>query len=175
LDTLHEITDRQTVEFGHQRALELFTTDVQSATWFYNGETHSPSGDLILRDTPNPYVLILGYDGPDGEEVWVKYGTRVGVLSGETYLTRTAVIGSVDQGMSLLSTGVANLEFTYFDQDGNITSKLTEVRKIQMTLSVNVGGATVQRIYEASMRNPNLGLRTPTVDFEEIETTELRK
>jgi len=175
MDALHEMTDRQTVEYGHQRAMQLFIGDVQSAQWFYNGTVHDESGATVPRDEGNLNELLMGYTGPDGEDIWIRYRVRFGAFSGETYLVRTLWSSAGEEGLTLLSTGVANLEFNYFDIDDNITDKLSTVRRIQMTLSVNVGGATVRRIYEAVMRNKNEGVKVVPVDFNEIESKYFNK
>ncbi|MFH1677112.1 MAG: hypothetical protein ABIC40_08815 [bacterium] len=176
LDTLSGITDAQNVEFGHQRAMELYVGDVQAAQWFYSGTVHSESGSVILRDTLNPYFLAIGYPGPDGDEIWVRYRTRPGVLSGETYLIRTVVSDNPAlNGSSVITTGVANLEFIFYDQDGLWTDQANVVRRIDMVLSINAGGATIQRDYDVTMRSPNRGVKDPVGDFDEIENEALEK
>ena len=176
LDTLGSITDAQNVEFGHQRAMELFVGDVQAAQWFYSGTVHSESGSVILRDTMNSYYLALGYPGPDGYEVWVRYRTRPSGLSGETYLIRTVVSDNpVLNGSSIITSGVANLEFVYYDGDGDTTDQAPDVRSIDMILSINIGGATIQRDYDVTMRSPNRGVKDPIGDFDEIENEALEK
>lgn len=175
MDTIHQLTDSQTVAFGHQRVMQEFTKDVQAATWFYNGTTHDTSGTVILYEIANPYEIILGYPGPDGEEVWVRYRVRYGSFTGESYLVRTMATSSGQTGMTILTTGVANLGFTYFNKEGVITDKLSDVKKIQMTLSLNVGGATEQRLYDVTMRNVNEGVKVAPYDFDEIENEEIEK
>lgn len=176
IDTLHIITDNQSVEFGHQRALTLFLNDVHSATWFYNGTQKLSDGTDVPRETATTFSLIFGYPGSDSDEIWVRYHIRHGTFTGESYLTRTVLTASGhDQGTSIVSTGVANLEFNFFKDDGSFTDRLDQIQKIQMILSLNTGGTTVQREYEASLRNQNQGVRTPPGDFDELETLLFKK
>jgi len=171
LDTLHEVTDTQSVEFGHQRTMNLYMDDVHSAVWLYNGFITDEGGAEVLRTNTNPFFLVVGYPGPDGDNVWVRYKVRTGSFSFETYLVRTVLTSSgVDEGTSMLTTGVSNLQFRYYDSDGMFTDVIEEVSHVVMVLSVNVGGVTVTREYEAAMRNPNLGAREPSGDFDEVET-----
>lgn len=176
IDTLHIITDTQSVEFGHQRALTLFLNDVHSATWFYNGTQKLSDGTDVPRETATTFSLIIGYPGPDNDEIWIRYHIRYGTFTGESYLTRTVLTASgYKQGTSIVSTGVANLEFNFFKDDGTFTDRLDQIKKIQMVLSLNTGGTTVQREYEASLRNQNQGVRTPPGDFDELETLLFKK
>jgi prepilin-type N-terminal cleavage/methylation domain-containing protein len=171
LDTLHTVTDTQGVEFQHQRTMTQFIEDVQSATWFYNGTSVEEEGEAETnRETVGARTLIMGWPGPAGEEIWVRYSTSTDVQTEETYLIRTVVTLSGDgQGSTILSTGVANLLFDYLDANGETTDMIIDVRRVIMTLAVNVGGATVERDYEVTMRNPNYGVREPPGDFDEVQ------
>jgi type II secretory pathway pseudopilin PulG len=175
LDALHEITDMQGVDFGHQKAMRQFTRDVQAATWFYGGTVHSesdPSGPEVPSEATRPHDLVMGYAGPDGNEVWVRYRTRGGSFSsiGETYLVRTVLCDNpAYEGSSVIGRGVANLFFTYYDADGKEVFRLPEIRRIRMTLSLATGGAALQREYDVTMRNPNLGVKSPRGDFDAVE------
>lgn len=177
LDTLHEITDAQSTEFGHQRAMTVFLSDVQSARWFYNGEVHDEGGGTILRQTANMNYLIMGWEGPDGDEIWVRYKIRSAsfvYISGtrilEQYLMRTVVSASGDEeGSTIVATGIENLMFNYEQQDGTFTDQIPEIHRIGMSLGINVGGATVLREYVATMRSTNGGVREPPGDFDEVE------
>lgn len=170
LDTLHEITDTQNTEFGHQRAMNVFLSDVQSARWFYNGEVHEEGGGTVLNKTAPANLLIMGWEGPDGDEIWVRYKTRPGALTGELYLVRTVVSASGDEeGSTIVATGIANLLFNYEREDGTFTDQLPEIHRIGMGLGINVGGATVHRGYVGTMRNINRGVREPPADFDEVE------
>ncbi len=176
LDTLETLTNTQSVEFGHQRAMSSFMKDVQAATWFYNGTVNAEGGGLALRDTVSPFELTLGYSGPDGVETWVRYRTRPGVFSGETYLMRTVVTSDgLNQGTSIMSTGVAGIEFSLLDENGEFTDRFPKARQIIMTLSVNIGGSTVRREYDVFMRNPSLGMKEPPGDFDDIENAFFKK
>ena len=176
LDTLHTVTDTQSVEFGHQKAMNMFIQDIHAATWFYNGTVHDEGGAEVLRETPSPFYLVMGYPGPENDEIWVRYKVRPGIFTGENYLMRTVLTKSgVDEGTNLVTTGVANLEFEYLDSDGRITENLPDVHSITMILSINIGGSTTQREYQVVMRNPNMGVREPTGDFDDIETKHINK
>lgn len=177
LDTLHTVTDTQGVEFQHQRAMNQFVEDAQAATWFFNGTAVEEEGEgETNRTTVSAYVLIMGYSGPNGDETWIRYHTRPGPFTGETYLIRTIVTSSGDnQGSTILATGVSNLMFDYLDAAGEVTDQIPEVRRIIMLLAVNIGGTSVQREYDVTMRNPNYGVREPVGDFDEIETDYFRK
>jgi len=177
LETLHSIADAQSIDYGHQRAMRVFLQDVQAATWFYNGTVHDEESEAeVPRLTASPYVLILGYPGPDGGEVWVRYKVRFGPFSEESYLMRTVLTTDGEgDGTTHLTTGVANLGFSYATKAGESTDQIPEIGRVAMALSINIGGATVQRIYEATMRNPNLGVKEPPGDFDGIETGELTK
>ncbi len=172
LDTLHTVADTHSVEFGHQRAMNQFMTDVHAATWFFNDLVEDPdSGADIPRETTNPFYLILGFPGPNDEEVWVRYSTAVWGSSDETYLVRTVITESgADNGTSILSSGIANLEFGYLDENREFTDRIAEIQYITMTLSITVGGSTIQRIYEAGLRNPNLGVKEPPGDFDDVQS-----
>jgi hypothetical protein len=175
LDTLHTITDTQSVEFGHQRAMTMFTDDVQSAKWFYNGTTTS-GGSEVLRDTVAPFELTLGYPGSDGDEIWIRYSIQYGAFTRETYLLRTVLTNSgSNQGSTIVTSGVANLLFNYFDESGAFTNTIADVARIQMVLSINFGGTTEQREYEIALRNTNEGVKTPPGDFDELETVFFKK
>jgi len=177
LDTLHTVTDTQGVEFQHQRAMNQFVEDAQSATWFYNGAAMVEEGEgETNRTTVSAYILIMGYPGPGGDEVWIRYHTRPGPFTSETYLVRTVITTSSDNtGSTILATGVSNLMFDYLDADGEITDQIPDVRRIIMQLSVNIGGSSIQREYDVTMRNPNYGVREPIGDFDEVETDYFRK
>lgn len=177
LDTLHEITDTQSTEFGHQRAMNVFLSDVQSARWFYNGEVHDEGGGTVLNETAPANLLIMGWEGPDGDEIWVRYkirSARILYISGtrilEQYLVRTVVSASGDEeGSTIVATGLENLLFSYEMEDGTFTDRLPEIHRIGMALRINVGGASVNREYVATMRNTNGGVREPPADFGEVE------
>jgi type II secretory pathway pseudopilin PulG len=176
LDTLQNVTDTQSVEFGQQRAMLAFMDDVHAATWFYNGTVPNEGGGEVLRPNTNPFYLIVGYPGPDGDEVWVRYKIRYGSFSFENYLMRTVLTSSgADEGSTILTTGVSNLEFYYYTAEGKFTDQIEEVAKVVMVLSINVGGTTVQREYEAALRNPNMGAKDPPGDFDEVETANFVK
>lgn len=176
IDTLHIITDNQSVEFGHQRALTLFLDDIHSATWFYNGTQKLSDGTDVPRETSTSFSLTFGYPGSDDDEIWIRYHIMFGTFTAETYLIRTVLTASgYDQGTSIVATGVSNIEFNYFGDDGGFTERLDQIRKVQMVLSINIGGTTVLREYEASLRNQNQGIRTPPGDFDELETLLFRK
>lgn len=174
LDALHEVTDMQSVDFGHQKAMRLLTSDVQAATWFYAGTVHSeedPEGPEIPSENTRPYDLILGYPGPDGNEVWVRYRTKAGAFTLDTYLVRTVLCDNPEyEGTSVVARGIANAFFTYFDAEGKEVFKLPEIHRVRLTLSVETGGAALQREYDVTMRNPNLGVKTPPGDFDDVET-----
>jgi type II secretory pathway pseudopilin PulG len=176
LDTLHTITDTQSVEFGHQRAMTMFIDDVQAAKWFYNGTQTHGDGSTVLRDTMAPFELTLGYPGSGGDEIWVRYSIQYGAFTRETYLLRTVMTKSgLNQGTTIVTSGVANLFFNYFDEGGTFTDKISEVWRIQMVLSVNFGGTTQQREYDVSMRNTNEGVGVPPGDFDDFETLFFKK
>jgi len=171
LDTLHTLTDSQNVEFGHQKVMDYFISDVHSATWFYNGSTHDEDGTDILNETANTYYLIMGYRGPNGVDYWIRYKVKPGVFTGETYLMRTVVTSTgEDEGTTFVATGISNLEFTYYDENGEWTDQLPDVRKVQMTLALTSGGATLNRDYSVSMMNPNMGVMEPPGDFNDVES-----
>lgn len=176
LDTLHTVTDTQSVEFGHQRAMNLFVDDVQQATWFYNGTLRLGDGTDILRDTTAPFEVTMGYPGPDGDEIWVRYSVQYGAFTRESYLLRSVMTNSgVDQGVSIVTSGVSNLFFNYFDEDGTFSDKIDEVNRVQMVLAINFGGATIQREYDVSLRNTNQGVNVPPGDFDDFETLYFKK
>jgi type II secretory pathway pseudopilin PulG len=170
LNALNDITDQQSVEFGHQRAMQLFTSDVQAATWFCNTEstTHDESGTVILRDATEPYTLTMGHPGEDNVEEWVQYTVRPGIMTGQDYLLRVKATDVGTDGMSIMSTGIAKCTFEYYDSDGNITDTLSKVDRITMILSVSIGGTTEEKQYFAKMRTPNLGVKSPPVDFNDV-------
>jgi type II secretory pathway pseudopilin PulG len=176
LDTLNNIVDTQSIEFSHQRAMNAFMEDIQSAKWFYNGTVHDESGGEVLQPTTNPFILILGYPGPNSEEIWVRYSVRYGSFTRESYLMRTVLTSTgAGDGSSILASGVANLGFNFYGEDGNFTDQLPDVRRVAMTLSINIGGPTVQRIYDYALRNPNDGLRVPPGDFDSFEEVHFKK
>ncbi len=187
LGALNRMTNDQNVQFGHQCVMNQFISDVQSAVWFYNEETHDETGAMVLRETTNPLYLILGYPGPDGEEIWVRYKVRYGVFIlkygtfiRESYLMRTVVVvrenGTIkEQGTTSLTSGIANLMFDYADSEGNFTDQLPEVKRISMTLSIERGGTIVQREYIATLRNPNGGVKFPPGDFADVEAESFGK
>jgi type II secretory pathway pseudopilin PulG len=175
MDALRQMTDRQTAEYGHQRAMQMFVNDVQSAQWFYNGTVHDESEATVPRDQANQNDLLMGYTGPDGEDVWIRYRVKFGAFSGESYLCRTLWSSAGEEGLTLLSSGVANLEFNYLDSDGGFTDVLSSVKRIRMTLSVDIAGSSVLRVYEAVMRNGNEGVKVVPVDFNEIESKYFNK
>jgi len=72
---------------------------------------------------------------------------------------------------------VANLEFGYLDSDGGFTEMLSSVKRVRMTLSLDIAGSAVLRVYEAVMRNRNEGVKTVPVgvDFDEIESKYFNK
>lgn len=176
MNVLTDINDTWTVENGHQRVQSAFLGDVQSAVWFNNGEVHDNGGNIVLRDTPSATFIALGYPTDDGDEVWIRYQARPGTFSEETYLMRTIITASgVEEGSTILSTGIAKLDFLYFDENGAITDKISRIKRIRMTLSINVRGATVQREYEATLRNPNGGPHEIPGDFNNIETASFTK
>ncbi len=171
VDTLGEITDAQNVEFGHQRAMNMFLPDVHSATMFFNDYVAQESGGEIPRDTTNPFFLIMGWEGPDGRQIWVRYRAKTGNWAqGETYLMRTVMTSDgVDEGTEILATGVSNLEFLYYDEEGNFTDLIAEIDMIVMVLSLTSRGATVQREYGVALRKTNIGAVEPPGDFSELE------
>lgn len=182
LDTLHIVTDTQSVEFGHQRAMTMFIDDVQSATWFYNGTMMQADDTEVLRDTTAPFELTMGYPGPRGDEIWIRYSVQYGVFTRESYLLRTVMtLSDTNEGSTIVTTGVANLMFNYFDDEGAFTDQLDEIGLVQMVLSLNVGGSSVQREYDVSLRNANQthlvleGTVIPPRDFDEFETTYFKK
>jgi len=177
VDTLGEITDAQNVEFGHQRAMNMYLSDVHSANMFFNSYVTQESGESIPRDTTNPFVLIMGWEGADGRDIWVRYKVRPGSFSyTESYLMRTVITSDgVCEGTEIIATGVSNLEFFYYDRDGLFTDQLAEIHRIVMILSLTSRGATVQREYEATLRNTNSGVVEPPGDFDEIEAPEFTK
>jgi type II secretory pathway pseudopilin PulG len=177
LDALHQITDQQGVEFGHQQAMQTFMSDVQAAEWFANtaSTVHDESGLLIPRDATEPFAIILGYTGPNGDPTWVKYVARPGVFSGETYLLRVMYTDSGSEGVTILSPGVNKLQFSYFDADGNTTTLLSNLASISMILDLQVGDAIQQREYLVSLRNKNLGVQAPARDFNDIISKYFRK
>jgi hypothetical protein len=176
LDALRQITSEQSSGFAQQRAMNAFMSDVQAATWFYNGETHDETGAMVLNETASPYVLTLGYPGPDGDEIWVRYRARSGVFyswTGETqtYLVRTVISASgLEEGSTIIATGVANLLFDYEDQSGGLADFIPDTQTIGMTLSIDINGSAVRREYIATMRNPNQGVKYPPGDFDEVES-----
>jgi hypothetical protein len=171
VDTLGEITDAQNVEFGHQRTMNMFLSDVHSATMFFNDYVMQESGVEIPRDTTNPFFLIMGWEGPDGRQIWVRYKVRPGRFAlDETYLMRTVLTSDgVDEGTEILATGVSNLGFMYYDDEGKFTDLIAEIDKIVMVLSLTSHGATVQREYDVALRNTNRGTVEPPGDFEDLE------
>jgi len=177
LDALHEMTDQQSVEFGHQRTMQSFMADAQAATWFSNtlSTVHDESGALVSRDATEPFSLVLGYPGPDDEEIWVRYGVTSGTASTDSYLVRAMCTSTGRDGITILTPGVARLEFNYYDSDGNITDTLSKVSRISMVLSLTVGGATEQREYFVAMRNPNMGVQIPPADFNDVVSRHFRK
>jgi type II secretory pathway pseudopilin PulG len=175
LDALGQITDTQSAEFGHQKVMEQFTKDIQSATWFSNGTVTAEGGTQDVNGTTSPFAIVLGYPGQYGEEVWVRYHIRYGTFSGGTYLVRTYATTDGLEGMSILTPGVSNLMFNYFDEAGDFTDVIAEVKKVEMTLSVNMGGTTVQRMYGVVLRNANGGPKVAPMDFDAIETKYFKK
>ena len=179
LDTLHTVTDTQNVEFAHQRAMNAFTEDAQSATWFWGGTVHEDEeGGSVPSATASTFYITFGWPGPGGEEVWVRYHTRTGSLAvePETYLVRTLLTSSgTEDGSTILATGVSNLEFSYLDADDLDTVLIAEIRRIVMSLTVNAGGTTLRREYEVTMRNPNHGVKEPVGSFDELEDTLFNK
>lgn len=177
LDTLHTVTDTQGVEFQHQRAMTRFVEDVQAATWFYSGTYAEEEGEgEISRPTVSPSELIIGYPGPNDDEVWIRYSTKAGPRTEELYLLRTVVTESnLNQGSTILSTGVSNLEFDYRDAENEFTDQIAEVRRVIMALTVNIGGTTIRREYDVTVRGINHGVREPPGDFEEVEDEYFRK
>jgi len=178
MDTLQTVTDTQNVEFAQQRIMTAYMDDIKNATWFYNGTTHDEAGNVIPGTYPNASELILGYEGPEGNEVWIRYKSKPGIfedtrpeIETETYLRRTVINeGPPGDGSSYLAVGIANLAFEYYDADGLFASDLTEVKRIVMTVSITSGGSVLERSYEGVLRNENLGVRTPPGDFNEIES-----
>jgi len=180
LDTLQTVADTQAVEFRHQRIMNTFMTDVKNATWFYNGTTHDGGGTEVPRTNTSSRELMLGYEGPEGSEIWVRYRTRPGYFRledhVETYLMRTVLADTFPgDGSSYMASGIANLEFEYFDADGNFEYDLSQVKRIIMTISLVSGGTTIERSYEAVLRNRNMGVRTPPRDFNDVENEFLNK
>jgi len=177
MDTLQTVTDSQNVEFAQQRIMTAYMDDIKNASWFYNGTTHDENGNVIPSTYPDASELILGYEGPEGNEVWIRYMSKPGVFLNslgeidDTYLRRTVINdGPPGYGSSYLAVGVANLAFEYYDADGLFTSDLTKVKRIVMTVSITSGGSVLERSYEGVLRNENLGVRTPPRDFTEIES-----
>jgi type II secretory pathway pseudopilin PulG len=170
LDALNDITDQQSVEYGHQRTMQLFDSDVQAATWFCNTEStvHDEGGNVILRDATEPFTLTMGHPGEDGVEEWVQYTVRPGIMTGQDYLLRVKANNAGSDGLSILTSGVARLSFNYYDSDGNITDTLSKVDRIAMLLSLSIGGTTIERQFFATMRSPNLGVTSPPVDFNDV-------
>ncbi len=176
LETLSTVTDTQSVEFGHQKVMDTFIEDVQAATWFYNDYIHEDSGSLILRQTPHTTELTMGWLGPDDEQVWVRYSARPGIFDDEYYLMRTVYSTTpAGSGTSVMTTGVANLEFTYYTDTGMIATEFSTISRIMMTLSINIGGSTVERDYEVTMRNVNKGAKAPPEDLDDIENATFTK
>ena len=172
MEVLTQVTDNMSVDHGHQRIMSRFMDDIHQAVWFNNGEVHNDSGALVLNETASIDHLDFGYPTSDGEEVWVRYGLHRSPFSGEIYLMRTVLSTSgLDQGATYLATGVSNLVFDYFNESGISTSNIPEIRSVQMTISLNAGGATIRRLYEASLRNENKGVKIVPGDFQDILDT----
>jgi len=171
MDVLNEITDQWSVDHGHQRVSMEFMDDIHNAVWMYNGTVHDDGGGLVFRQTASPNVLILGYPTNDGDEIWIRWSVRPGAFSREDYLVRTVMTSSSsNQGTSILSSGMANFQLSYFDVDGTATDQIPEISLVEMTASININGATVQRAYTAALRNGELGIKEPPGDFDDIET-----
>ena len=169
LDSLHQMTDRQTIESGQQQAMQAFMSDVQAAEWFNNSTVQDETGSNVLNGVADPYGLVLGYTGPDGEDVWVRYHVRPAPTSNNSYLVRTMMSSGADQGVTSLASDVVNCQFTMTDQDGNFTDQLNSARQVAMLLTLQIGAQTVQRTYGAVMRNANVGVKGNPPDFNSIE------
>jgi len=181
MGALSKITTDYDIEYGHQRAMSSFMRDVQAAQWFYNGEVHNEMGSLVLNETASPYDLVLGYPGPDGDEIWIRYRSRAGALPTRlgfvrNYLIRTVISTSgLEEGATLLAVGVTDLQFNYENVNRTFTDRIPDIYSVGMTLSLDINGTLVRREYVAVMRNPNLGPKLPPGDFNEIESENLFK
>ena len=66
-----------------------------------------------------------------------------------------------DQGTEALSRYVTDFSFTYFDQDGVVTINISDIRSVEIIMSVREpsgGGKWVSRTFTTRVRVRNLGL-----------------
>ncbi len=66
-----------------------------------------------------------------------------------------------DQGTEALSRYVTDFSFTYFDQDGVVTINISDIRSVEIIMSVREpsgGGKWVSRTFATRVRVRNLGL-----------------
>lgn len=66
-----------------------------------------------------------------------------------------------DQGTETLSRYVTDFSFTYFDQDGVVTNNISDIRSVEIIMSVREpsgGGKWVSRTFTTRVRVRNLGL-----------------
>lgn len=66
-----------------------------------------------------------------------------------------------DQGTETLSRYVTDFSFTYFDQDGVVTTNISDIRSVEIIMSVREpsgGGKWVSRTFTTRVRVRNLGL-----------------
>jgi len=66
-----------------------------------------------------------------------------------------------DQGTDILSQYVTNSSFTYFDEDGVVTTNIPDIRSVEIIMTIREpsgGGKWVSRTFTTQVRCRNLGL-----------------
>jgi len=66
-----------------------------------------------------------------------------------------------DQGTEIMSQNVANSSFIYFDEDGVVTTNISDIRSVEINMTVREssgGGKWVSRTFTTRVRCRNIGL-----------------
>lgn len=173
LSTTNELHSQQDFNTAFRRIQGSFLRDVSQTTRFHFGYTDNTKvSTRSITPLEDPQDLILGYTNERGQDIWVHYTAKASASTGSFYLLKTS---NEQDGETYLTTILApeveGVTFRFYDARGNRAGLASEIRRIEMDLSLASANVKRQNLFTGVLRAGNEGTvrLPPGLEFDAIE------
>lgn len=169
----NDITAQQDFNAGFRRVQREFVGDVQQATRFHFGYTDDDKVNVrIATPLAEQQELIFGYTNAAGQDVWIHYTAKASASTGSFYLLKTSnEQDGVNFQTTVLAPEVEGVTFTFYDSTGAEAQMTSQIRRVDMTLSLASANVKRETNFIGVLRGQNEGAaRLPGgIEFDVIE------
>lgn len=169
----NDLNAQQDFNAGFRRIQREFVSDVQQVTRFHFGYSDADNQNVrILTPPGEQQAVIFGYTDPQGNDIWIRYSAKASTGTGAFYLLKTSnELDGVNFQTTILAPEVEGVSFTYYDATGAETQLASQIRRVDLTLSLASANVKREATFIGVLRSQNEGAaRLPgSIDFDTIE------